>query len=485
MTTIQQALHIFRKDVLEFRREAAVVLLLTAALVLTGVSTWESIQEWRGDPSGDTGPLTLLLPVAWCLLIARVIHAEALPGDRHFWLTRPYSRTGLLLSKAMFILAFINTPLLIAQALILALDGFPLSSYLDGLLWNQLMITAVVLLPAATVAALTRSLAQFLPAAVLAAAVILPPFAESRIQPEWFGALLGVGIAGAIGGTILVLQYRRRRAVRHAAISLCASLVVILVYLAFPRSAAFAIQSTLIGGRDSTFTLQLGRTEAPPPTGTQNRYRQLVDLPVVPTGAAARNIEIQSPEVSFRTLSGVINRGSTRMDGTYLTPEGAGFSQRVSVERGFYEAAKDSPVTVRGEYVITVYGNEQPAEIPLDGSPVMIDGLGQCGTMPNFDRGTILCRSPFHEWKNFASDRVAQNDYYRFRADFPRLLTIHPLGARRFDLVGGGGAELAPQAPELPIKLVVREPVGFFRYQLEVPNVRLSQYAVPETRTER
>lgn len=172
--------------------------------MLIGVSTWEGIQEWRSNPYGGSGPVTLLLPIAWCLLIARVIHAEALPGDRHFWLTHPYSRTGLLLSKAMFILAFINIPLLIAQAMILSLDGFPLSSYLGGLLWNQLMITAVVLLPAATVAALTRNLAQFVPAAVLAAAVILPPIAERRIQPEWFGALLGVGIAGAIGGTILV-----------------------------------------------------------------------------------------------------------------------------------------------------------------------------------------------------------------------------------------------------------------------------------------
>jgi hypothetical protein len=482
MTTIQQALHIFRKDVREFRREAAVVFVLSAALVLLGVSTWEGIQEWSSRPAGDIGPLILLLPIAWCLLIARVIHAEALPGDRHFWLTRPYSRVGLLLSKAMFILVFINVPLLIAQAAILWLSGFPLLSFVSGLLWNQLLITALVLLPAATVAALTRNLAQFLPAGVLAAAVILPPFEESRIQPEWFGALLGVGVAGAIGGTILVLQYRRRQALRHAAITLGAGFIVILLYLAFPRSAAFAIQSTLIGGPDSTFSLQLGKTEEPPPVGTQNRYRQIVDLPLVPSGVAARNIEIESPQISFRTLSGVISRGATRTDGTRLTPQGEGFSQRVAVERNFFEAAKDSPVTVRGEYVVTLYGNEQPAEIPLDGSPVMIDGLGQCGTMPNYDRGMILCRSPFHSWKNFSSDRVAQNHDYR-----PNLLTlfsIHPLGVRRFGLIGEPGAEVAPQAPEKPLTLVVRDPVGFFRHQMEVPNVRLSQFAVLETRAD-
>ena len=168
------------------------------------------------------------------------------------------------------------------------------------------------------------------------------------------------------------------------------------------------------------------------------------------------------------------------MTGRVLPSEGAGFSQHVSVDRSFYEAAKDSPVTVRGEYVVTLYGNEQPAEIPLDGSPVMIDGLGQCGTMPNQDRGTILCRSPFHQWKNFSSDRVAQN--YDYRPNLLTLLAIQPVGVRRYGLIGEGSAEVAPQAPEKPLTLVVREPIGFFRYQMEVPNVRLSQYAILETR---
>jgi len=449
---------------------------LSALLVLTGVSTWESIQEWSRNPLGDTGPLTVLLPLAWCLLIARVIHAEALPGDRHFWLTRPYSRTGLLLSKAMFIAVFINVPLLLAQAAILFFDGFPLSSYLGGLVWNQLLITGVVLLPAATAAALTRNLAQFLPAAILAGVLIFPPFQEARIQPQWLGALLGIGIAGAIGGTILVLQYRRRRAVRHALMTLAAAAVVIVVYLAFPRSVAFAIQSTLIGRPDNAFMLKLGPPEAPQLGGTTpNRYRQLLRLPIVPTGAAAHNIEIDSAQISFRTLSGVIIRSGSRL---VATP--TGFSHGVSVDRNFYEAAKNSPVTVRAEYVVTLFGNEHPAQVPLDGSPVMIDGLGQCGTTPNYDRRMILCRSPFHQWKSFISDRVAKNGYYSRFLGPP--LTIHPLGDQRFELTGEGSRELAPQAAERPVTLVVREPVGFFRYQMEVPNVKLSDYAVPEPR---
>jgi hypothetical protein len=476
MTTLQQALHIFRKDAREFRLEAAAVLFLTAMLVVTGVASWESIQEWGRAPDGDTGPLTLLLPLAWCLLIARVIHSEALPGDRQFWLTRPYSRAGLLLSKGLFIVMFINLPLLLAQAAILALDGFPLSSYLGGLLWNQLLIAALVLLPAATAASLTRNLAQFLPAAMLAAVLIFPAFEEGRLEPAWFGALLAMGVAGAIGGTILVLQYRRRRAVRHALMTLAAALVVIVVFLAFPRSAAFAIQSTLIGGPDDAFALQLGRPVAPqqpPPVTTPNRYRQLLELPIVVSGARAANLELENPRVSIRTLSGVIVRTSSQV--TQLGPDG--FLHAISVGRDFYEAAKTSPVTIRAEYVITVFGNERPAEIPLDGTPLLVDGLGQCGTTPNYNRRTILCRLPFRGWKSVFSDRVESNGYSA--ASRPQVM-IHPVSDRRFELTGESGNEIAPATPERPVTLVAREPVAYFRYNMEARNVRLAEYAIPE-----
>ena len=108
MTTFQQALHIFRKDARHLRLEISGVFLLLFFLIATGVQTWEGLQR-RGGPSfGSEGPLSVLLAVAWSLLIARAIQTEALPGDRHFWLTRPYSRASLVLSKALFVGAFIN-----------------------------------------------------------------------------------------------------------------------------------------------------------------------------------------------------------------------------------------------------------------------------------------------------------------------------------------------------------------------------------------
>ena len=52
--------------------------------------------------------LSLAQPLAcWTLLIA-AIHEECLPGDRQYWLTRPFTWKSLLLEKLMFTAVFVN-----------------------------------------------------------------------------------------------------------------------------------------------------------------------------------------------------------------------------------------------------------------------------------------------------------------------------------------------------------------------------------------
>ena len=137
---LQQALHIFKKDARHLRHEIAAVLAMAILFVVADAA--------NGTRSGMSETLQILMPGAWCYLIARAVHAEPIPGDRQFWITRPYSRASLVLAKAILVLTCVNLPLFTAQATILAIDGFPLSSNLGGLLWEQVLITAVVTLPA-------------------------------------------------------------------------------------------------------------------------------------------------------------------------------------------------------------------------------------------------------------------------------------------------------------------------------------------------
>jgi hypothetical protein len=92
---MRQALHIFKKDVRHLRIEIALGITLVAAFTYIEVSR----ALWLMDPGTDRTTLlalvVILLPISWWILIGRVVHDEALAGDRQFWITRPYScRSG-------------------------------------------------------------------------------------------------------------------------------------------------------------------------------------------------------------------------------------------------------------------------------------------------------------------------------------------------------------------------------------------------------
>src|SRR4051812_34967400 len=120
---MRQAVHIFRKDVRRLLPEIVVTLLVVAAFIFLEVRRALWWPDLLVNPSSAWDLVRFLLPAAGWVLIARVIHAEALPGDRQFWLTRPYAWKSLLGAKALFILVFVNLPMLVADVIILGAYG--------------------------------------------------------------------------------------------------------------------------------------------------------------------------------------------------------------------------------------------------------------------------------------------------------------------------------------------------------------------------
>ncbi len=167
---MKQMLHIFAKDSRQFWPEILICLALVAAFVWIYPSSWLRGNTLSAVAGGDFvrilleqylgGILKLLIPVSWWLLIARVIHAEALVGDRQFWLTRPYEWKKLLGAKAIFLLVFLYLPLLTAQFLLLFRAGFHPLSFIPGLLFNLLLITGILVLPPMAIASVTATFAR-------------------------------------------------------------------------------------------------------------------------------------------------------------------------------------------------------------------------------------------------------------------------------------------------------------------------------------
>ena len=193
------------------------------------------------------------MPLAWWTLIARVIQDEVLPGDSQFWITRPYSWKSLLGAKALFILAFISLPMLLADGVIVHAYGLPLGSELPGLLWSQVLLAIVFILPIAALSALTTGFVQLIFAiltpcvialgvAIVAPQVVLGGFfgASDWVQTYYVFLLIAVTASG-----ILVWQYAVRRTAPARSLAVASGILAVLGMTLIPWSAAFRIQSWL------------------------------------------------------------------------------------------------------------------------------------------------------------------------------------------------------------------------------------------------
>jgi hypothetical protein len=309
---------------------------------------------------------------------------------------------------------------------------------------------------------------------------LLVAILESGPMPDlaWVSVSLGVALLTAIGGFVVWRQYRLRRSWNTALIAVGACLASLILSASFPDQAAFAIQSSLIGAPDKQFALKLG---APEPKGatkgparTPNKYSQTVRLPILVAGIEMKHLMVQSTELTFRTLSGVTRHARTKIAFSPTT-----LMQFATVDREFYEAAKNAPVTVRVEYSLTQFGNACAAHVPLDGTPVFVPGLGQCGAAVQWDHRAFFCRSTFRGPAMFDSDRVAPiSGGMQPYTPVQWMAHLHPVVTRAYRLSDGLEKELAPASAEQPVTLAVREHVAYFRYTLEVPNVRLGDYAI-------
>jgi hypothetical protein len=239
------------------------------------------------------------------------------------------------------------------------------------------------------------------------------------------------------------------------------------------------VQSQWKGSADGPFALSLGQ---PAPRDQDvvgvNRYRQQVAFPIVVEGANPVDLRIQSTELTLRSLSGVRRRVRAQaevVDGRlrYLA----------SLDRTFFDAAKDSPVQLQAEVYLTQYGNARSADVPLDGTPVYISGPGQCGVVASYSSRRFVCRSAFRSPQPFQSDQVEPWDGYDALRDtrFPSRLQflVYPVQSRTYRFVNAD-SQLAPASPLQPTSILVRDPVACVRYTMDAADVRLGDFAIDE-----
>src|ERR1700722_9173646 len=108
---MKQAVHIFLKDL------RALWIQVTTLMLAIGI--YAVVDITITDTNLSSALFTIAVGAAVWLLIARTVHQESLPGENQFWLTRPYERSSLLISKFLMALCIVTVPFFLADCIIL------------------------------------------------------------------------------------------------------------------------------------------------------------------------------------------------------------------------------------------------------------------------------------------------------------------------------------------------------------------------------
>ena len=485
-----QALHIFRKDARYLSREITLVLLFAltfAALHARGPNT--SNNSWAAE---------LALVLATALLIGRLVLAEAIPGDRQFWITRPYRWQSLLGAKLLFIVTFVNGPLFLADLLILIIDGFPLRASAPGLLWSQVLLFTFLALPFATLATLSSGMVPFVFTQLIVFAVgfgiwqVSEPIGQGLGSVAWMQEFLVLAALVAIAIPILAVQYKARRTLFSRWLLVAGGIAVgALIFIVMPWPAALALQSHLSKepSLGSSIRVALGHDRGPRYWIAQMQPKVILHLPIsvqsIPNGteiqADALSLSIQSPD-GRTTHLGVLDCSDLKR-GT-VSASVAVIGAVCMADPAFFQQEHSRPVTLRGSLYFTLFGNRQSQTIPLSDQPSnALDGL-QCYTENAKAEWDVYCRSAFRWPSRLVYAKLGHTNANSFTqvvsySPFPATLLIDPIETRWASAFAAGPA---PIVRDVTIEAI--KPLAHLRRDFLSAAVQLDEFAYPSYRLE-
>jgi hypothetical protein len=387
-----RTLRIFRKDA---RRlwPAALVYVAVTALAATRWP-WSQDSLWRSLP-------LLLAPLACWVLAVTLIHEERLIGDEQYWLTRPYSWKDLVAAKALFLVVFVNLPLLICQVAAVAAAGLSPWEWLPALLWRQVFFSIFFIMPAVALAAVTRNLGQVVLTGVVIGVILITagPALSGSHYPDWGGfdwiRNCGAALVMAAGtAAAVVLQYTRRRtALARGIVAGTLALAAVTAY-APVWGGAFAIQKLFFqaagdwktgrpGGlphvsfdesRAGAHPMRYGRSSNDP-DGVRLEIPLRVDN--VPPGA---RLAADWTSAGIEGPNGVWRSGWLKFNAFHGLSHGEAWLT-VYVDPEFYEKNQDAAVRLSGKVDFMVYQLVRTMTAPED-AWAAVPGVGLCMFAP-------------------------------------------------------------------------------------------------------
>lgn len=421
---MRQILAIVAKDARRFWPEVLVCFALLIALLLVYPATWRMDGPFYGfsrvrffgeSPIGVLAScVVVLVPIAWLVLIARVIHCERLVGDTQFWLTRPYDWRKLFVAKLLFLAAFLYLPFFIAQCVLLREGGFHPFHYLGGLLFNLLLLTAVGVMPVLALGTITRGFARLLLVLlgvilVIAAAVVgnsvMPSYATSSV-PDILSGYLAIGAIFCGSLTVAIVMYARHSTKTGWLVLLALTLLMCSTAFFDPDSMLVDRSYPELTSGSATpvkFAYDDGENKQPGASLSGDERSIDIAIPMQASGVQEGNVAIP------QTLKAVMrNSNGARWESTWQGFEPQRFLPgvhatwiRFRMRRSVYQQFKASPVTLSVSIATTVARRSSESVIPLALGDFVVPEIGVCKPTPwmlsSNDFMGIACRSAMNE----------------------------------------------------------------------------------------
>jgi hypothetical protein len=459
---MRQTLHIFKKDARHLRWELAILLVLLAVVAYA---------DGRGDlaPHNNLQILNLLFVLGWFFTITRVIQSEPLPGDKQFWLTRPYSWKSLLAAKLLFLLVFFTLPMIISDSVIVTAQGFSIGEHLRGLMWMQVLWWQI-LLPAAVLASITSTPkgVAFWAIVIVAVSVGLSSMAQGlhplgSVEREWISTIL---ITAVSVGTIF-WQYSRRKTVAARTVFSCVLALITLEPFVVTGSAVTPQEPSSL-----TITvdprLRPAKRDGLFPDGVQVEFPLLITG--VPQGLTPRpelaQVRIESPAGHSIWHSNPLSNSAQ----SYVREDGGVFWLSVSMSNKFFEQVKGQPVHMRASLSLTLFGDQKSFDLPPGSKSIKVPDVGLCDTdvpTPYLYR----CRAPFRGPQVRLSSAFGQEVYTPASSD-PAELGVNPMW---FSGSFYDNSRL-PRQPRAAVTLVTERPFAHLRRELTLDRIRMADY---------
>lgn len=500
---MKQALHVFRKDVRQLWLPITILLLLVVAHAVFDVlrSPLDTPETARINQIASL--LSTALVLAWWYLIAVVIYQEPLPGDRQFWVTRPYYWGSLLGAKLLFVLTFFSVPLLISDCCILWAQHFSALANISLLLLRQFPLILSLVLPSFVIATATTGLAQYVLAwfllllGLLAETLLLHPIGSVSVDISVPGASTDAGVDTllllAVAVSAIIWQYTKRRTAVTRAVLAISLFVVLPLLTALPSSH----KPTFIAYSDKTqrrvdpakldTAYNLGNaspcsteSSAPPGMARIALPLQIRSLPSETALLGFAEFRITGPRFSFPERGAHAYCQLERKDDNYC--------QVINLEARKFERIKAQPVTLHTTFYLTAVTDRPTWRFPAQAGTMAVPDVGSCQTYMEYGQGPdLLCRAGVYlpkttlvsvEYPGFRSKPVQIGNFHSDHEPVGGLSPVDKwttyLGnptdspARIRDALLHPGAELI---------FTPQRPLGYGIKSIEAQNLNLTPYS--------